>query len=336
MRSGQLRCRGRCRRRLSARRRPCACSRAAPRASPPFRRWRGSGNGRARPRGDGRGRPGSGAGPSPSAFKKGDKRRPRLLGGPRPRLAGPRRASGYGRARAARLRAPSARKPCKSMICALQPDRGRYGWRRARGTRRSRQRRVQIPRLLAAYCCPPGAMRTEPPTPNRATSSLSPSAAVVSRLDPAVSSTSRRRAASPFLISASPRHAGTTAPRAAADRGRRSAPARNARRWETSRPGSVPPPGSARQRPCPAPSEISAPKATISPKTTSNANTGERAKVKVTTRNSLMNTPVAGNPAIANPPITQRPAERGLAYRQAADVGDAVARPSALRRSGRR
>ena len=55
--------------------------------------------------------------------------------------------------------------------------------------------------------------------------------------------------------------------------------------------------------------------------------TGARAKVEVTTRNSLMNTPIGGRPAIANTPKTRLQPSQRLAYGEARDVGDPAACP---------
>ena len=52
------------------------------------------------------------------------------------------------------------------------------------------------------------------------------------------------------------------------------------------------------------------------------ASNGARAKVELTTRNSLMNIPSGGNPAIAKTPTTRPQPSSGWRHRQAADIGD--------------
>ena len=52
------------------------------------------------------------------------------------------------------------------------------------------------------------------------------------------------------------------------------------------------------------------------------ASSGSREKVELTTRNSLVKMPKGGRPAIATTPTTRVPAERRMAFGQAADLGD--------------
>ena len=120
------------------------------------------------------------------------------------------------------------------------------------------------------------------------------------------------------------RRSGTRRRAPAACRCRRRAPARDART-------------SARRRPAPCPlaprgspkamllrRRNSAPMPTRMPNTSMIASSGSRAKVELTTRNSLMKMPSGGRPAMATTPSTRPQPSTGCGIGQPAHIGDAL------------
>ena len=110
---------------------------------------------------------------------------------------------------------------------------------------------------------------------------------------------------SPWLSPAAPRRAGTRRPAARAGRTRPPAQAPDARTSARTTPSPAPPGQAAAPNATDDSRSISAPNAISRPNTNNTARTGARAKVELTMRNSLWNTPNGGSPAIAATPPTR-------------------------------
>ena len=166
----------------------------------------------------------------------------------------------------------------------------------------------------AARPAPRSAIRTSPPSPHRLTSSPSPAASRVAiALAPGLgvdAGVEDRPCAAP-----SPQHRRDVLEpgdqrRRRIEAGEQHQAEMRADRQRTKRSTAAPPGlGSPNAMPCSR--SINAPNATSSPNTSTSASTGERAKVELTTRNSLMKTPSGGRPAIANTPTTRLQPSQG-------------------------
>jgi hypothetical protein len=131
----------------------------------------------------------------------------------------------------------------------------------------------------------------------------------------------------PMLIRAGPRHVGTTRPAAAAAKFRRPAPATDARTpANTTRAPGRPAPSPRRTRHRQAQQQRA--ERQQQAENSSTASTGSRAKVVVTTRNSLVNTPNGGRSGDRRDAGDQQPAEKRVRCRQSRPSPPSVASPS--------
>ena len=126
------------------------------------------------------------------------------------------------------------------------------------------------------------------------------------------------------LIPAAPRRAGTRRTSAAAARGRRPAPAQMQDHAARGGLDADAPARSARRRRCPAGAAAARRRRPAARRPAAARAAAARAKVEVTTRNSLVNTPNGGRPADRHHAEREAPGEHRMADAEPADLGDAL------------